>query len=97
MHGIEGLHHATAIASEPQTNINLYTGVLGVRLVKQTIDFDDPTTHLYQLYPAMQQIEDRRALDQRRRDGACCCSRLDKNSNHARRNFARFLLSYSIS
>src|SRR5215469_1392791 len=48
MHGIEGLHHVTAIAGEPQTNINFYTGVLGLRLVKRTVNFDDPTTyHLY--------------------------------------------------
>lgn len=38
----------TAIAGEPQTNINFYTGVLGLRLVKLTVNFDDPTTyHLY--------------------------------------------------
>src|SRR5438105_13298868 len=46
--GIEGLHHVTAIAGEPQPNINFYTGVLGLRLVKLTVNFDDPTTyHLY--------------------------------------------------
>ena len=46
--GIEGLHHVTAIAGEPQSNINFYTGVLGLRLVKLTVNFDDPTTyHLY--------------------------------------------------
>jgi glyoxalase family protein len=39
---IEGLHHVTAIAGEPQTNINFYTGVLGLRLVKLTVNFDDP-------------------------------------------------------
>ncbi len=45
---IEGLHHVTAIAGEPQANINFYTGVLGLRLVKVTVNFDDPTTyHLY--------------------------------------------------
>ena len=48
MAGIEGLHHVTAIAGEPQTNINFYTGVFGLRLVKLTVNFDDPTTyHLY--------------------------------------------------
>ena len=48
MAGIEGLHHVTAIAGEPQTNVNFYTGVLGLRLVKLTVNFDDPTTyHLY--------------------------------------------------
>lgn len=48
MPDIEGLHHVTAIAGEPQTNLNFYTGVLGLRLVKVTVNFDDPTTyHLY--------------------------------------------------
>ncbi len=46
--GLEGLHHVTAIAGEPQQNIDFYTGVLGLRLVKLTVNFDDPTTyHLY--------------------------------------------------
>lgn len=48
MPGIEGLHHVTAIAGEPQVNIDFYAGVLGLRLVKLTVNFDDPTTyHLY--------------------------------------------------
>jgi glyoxalase family protein len=48
MPSIEGLHHVTAIAGEPQTNLDFYTGVLGLRLVKLTVNFDDPTTyHLY--------------------------------------------------
>ena len=48
MAGIEGLHHVTAIAGEPQVNIDFYAGVLGLRLVKLTVNFDDPTTyHLY--------------------------------------------------
>jgi glyoxalase family protein len=48
MPNLEGLHHVTAIAGEPQTNIDFYTGVLGLRLVKLTVNFDDPTTyHLY--------------------------------------------------
>ena len=48
MADIKGLHHVTAIAGEPQTNINFYTGVLGLRLVKLAVNFDDPTTyHLY--------------------------------------------------
>jgi glyoxalase family protein len=45
---IEGLHHVTAIAGEPQPNIDFYTGVLGLRLVKLTVNFDDPATyHIY--------------------------------------------------
>jgi glyoxalase family protein len=45
---ILGIHHVTAIAGDPQANIDFYTGVLGLRLVKLTVNFDDPTTyHLY--------------------------------------------------
>lgn len=45
---ILGIHHITAIAGDPQTNLDFYTGVLGLRLVKLTVNFDDPTTyHLY--------------------------------------------------
>jgi catechol 2,3-dioxygenase-like lactoylglutathione lyase family enzyme len=45
---VEGLHHVTAIASDPQSNIDFYAGVLGLRLVKRTVNFDDPRTwHLY--------------------------------------------------
>jgi len=43
-----GLHHVTAIAGEPQAIVDFYAGVLGLRLVKRTVNFDDPTTyHLY--------------------------------------------------
>jgi len=45
---ILGIHHVTAIASDPQKNIDFYTQILGLRLVKLTVNFDDPTTyHLY--------------------------------------------------
>lgn len=45
---ISGIHHITAIAEDPQKNINFYTGVLGLRLVKVTVNFDDPGSyHLY--------------------------------------------------
>lgn len=43
-----GIHHVTAIASDPQRNLNFYAGTLGMRLVKRTVNFDDPTTyHFY--------------------------------------------------
>ncbi|WP_184080139.1 VOC family protein [Nocardiopsis mwathae] len=43
-----GLHHVTAIASDPQANADFYLHALGMRLVKQTVNFDDPGTyHLY--------------------------------------------------
>ena len=45
---IAGLHHVTAIASDPQRNLDFYVGLLGLRLVKRTVNFDDPGTyHLY--------------------------------------------------
>ncbi|NEU10137.1 ring-cleaving dioxygenase [Flavihumibacter sp. R14] len=45
---ILGLHHITAIAGEAKRNHNFYTGVLGLRLVKKTVNFDDPNTyHFY--------------------------------------------------
>jgi glyoxalase family protein len=45
---IVGLHHVTAIASDPQRNLDFYTEVLGLRFVKRTINFDDPGTyHFY--------------------------------------------------
>ena len=48
MSEIQGIHHVTAIASDPQRNVDFYAGVLGLRLVKRTVNFDDPQTyHLY--------------------------------------------------
>ena len=45
---IEGIHHVTALARDPQVNVDFYTGVLGLRLVKKTVNFDDPGTyHFY--------------------------------------------------
>jgi glyoxalase family protein len=45
---IAGLHHVTAMAGDPQANVDFYTGALGLRLVKKTVNFDDPGTyHLY--------------------------------------------------
>ena len=48
MQTIKGLHHVTAIAGDPQQNVDFYTGILGLRLVKRTVNYDDPSTyHLY--------------------------------------------------
>ncbi len=45
---IVGLHHVTAIASDPQQNLDFYTDVVGLRFVKRTVNFDDPGTyHFY--------------------------------------------------
>ncbi len=47
-HKIKGLHHITAIAGNAKRNFNFYTNVLGLRLVKKTVNFDDPGTyHFY--------------------------------------------------
>jgi glyoxalase family protein len=45
---ILGLHHITLICSNAQRTVDFYTGVLGLRLVKKTVNFDDPGSyHLY--------------------------------------------------
>jgi glyoxalase family protein len=45
---LHGIHHITAIATDPQRNLDFYTQVLGLRLVKRTVNFDDPGSyHLY--------------------------------------------------
>lgn len=45
---VNGLHHVTALASSPQKNVDFYVGILGLRLVKKTINFDAPDVyHLY--------------------------------------------------
>ncbi|WP_296700088.1 ring-cleaving dioxygenase [Algoriphagus sp.] len=45
---ISGIHHITAIAGNPQANVDFYSGVLGLRLVKKTINFDAPDVyHFY--------------------------------------------------
>jgi glyoxalase family protein len=46
--GIFGIHHVTAITSDPQKNIDFYTNGLGLRFIKLTVNQDDPTSyHLY--------------------------------------------------
>jgi glyoxalase family protein len=48
INSIPGIHHITAIAGDPQQNIDFYTGILGLRLAKVTVNFDDPEAyHLY--------------------------------------------------
>jgi glyoxalase family protein len=45
---LTGIHHVTAICGAPQPNVDFYSGVLGLRLVKKTVNFDDPGSyHLY--------------------------------------------------
>ncbi len=46
--GVHGLHHVTAIASEPQENLDFYVGTLGLRLVKRSVNQDVPGSyHLF--------------------------------------------------
>ena len=48
MQPILGIHHITAIASSPQANVGFYHSVLGQRLIKRTVNFDEPGSyHLY--------------------------------------------------
>lgn len=48
MEKMKGIHHITAIVGDPQENMDFYAGILGLRFVKKTINFDDPGTyHFY--------------------------------------------------
>ncbi|WP_068618183.1 ring-cleaving dioxygenase [Paenibacillus tuaregi] len=48
MKNTAGIHHITAIVGDPQENVDFYAGILGLRMVKQTVNFDDPGTyHFY--------------------------------------------------
>ena len=48
MTGSAGIHHVTAICSNPRRNVAFYTDALGLRMVKKTVNFDDPSSwHLY--------------------------------------------------
>jgi len=48
MRGVNGLHHITCIAGPAQENLDFYAGVLGMRLVKRSVNQDDPETyHLF--------------------------------------------------
>jgi glyoxalase family protein len=45
---LEGIHHITAITADAPGNVEFYTGVLGLRMVKKTVNQDDPTVyHLF--------------------------------------------------
>src|SRR6476660_8343275 len=46
--GLEGLHHITAITADAPANVDFYTRLLGLRMVKKTVNFDAPDVyHLY--------------------------------------------------
>lgn len=48
MASTNGIHHITAVSGDPQRNLDFYAGLLGLRLVKKTVNFDDPSVyHLY--------------------------------------------------
>jgi glyoxalase family protein len=45
---VTGIHHVTALADDAQKNVDFYAGILGLRMVKKTINFDAPDVyHLY--------------------------------------------------
>ena len=59
--GVFGIHHVTAITSDPQRNIDFYTNNLGLRFVKLTVNQDYPTSyHLY--YGDGQDVQERFSL-----------------------------------
>src|SRR5882672_12824859 len=45
---LEGIHHVTAITGDAPANVDFYTRILGLRMIKKTVNFDDPSVyHLY--------------------------------------------------
>jgi glyoxalase family protein len=50
---LNGVHHVTAITGDAPANVNFYAGTLGLRLVKKTVNQDDPT--VYHLFYADEQ------------------------------------------
>src|SRR3954452_23110174 len=50
---LEGVHHVTAITADAPRNVEFYAGLLGLRLVKKTVNQDDPT--VYHLFYADEQ------------------------------------------
>ena len=52
---LEGLHHITAITENAQRNVDFYAGVMGLRMVKKTVNQDNPT--VYQLFFADEEGE----------------------------------------
>jgi glyoxalase family protein len=45
---LEGIHHVTSITADAQANVDFYAGTLGLRMVKKTVNQDDPTVyHLF--------------------------------------------------
>src|SRR6059058_2619066 len=50
---LNGVHHVTAITGDAPENVNFYAGTLGLRLVKKTVNQDDPT--VYHLFYADEQ------------------------------------------
>ena len=76
---LEGIHHVTAITGDAPANVEFYAGMLGLRLVKKTVNQDDPT--VYHLFYAdergqrgrrhhLLRVPGRAAGPRRRRDGA---------------------------
>ena len=48
VNGVLGLHHVTSISSDPQKTLDFYTKILGLHLIKLTVNYDDPSTyHVY--------------------------------------------------
>lgn len=55
MEAIKRIHHISAIVGDPKENVAFYEGILQLRLIKQTVNFDDPNT--YHLYFGNEQAE----------------------------------------
>src|SRR5512145_462349 len=73
---VGGLHHVTAIAGPAQENLDFYAGVLGMRLVKKSVNQDDPGTYHLFYADAVAHGATQRWSRFERRGVACRTSRL---------------------
>src|SRR5688572_31622265 len=86
---LEGIHHVTAITADAPGNVDFYTRVLGLRLVKKTVNQDDPTVyHLFYADEKGSAGSDLTFLDRK-------STRL--NSSHSQISYAVFCLKQNIS
>ena len=72
---LEGIHHVTCITGDAPGNVAFYTGVLGLRLVKKTVNQDDPTVyHLFYADERAARARTSRSSSTRARAGAAPAS-----------------------
>ncbi len=58
---VHGIHHVTAVAGDAQQNLDFYVGILGIRMVKKTVNQD--ALHIYAAEKGMRRLSDGNSID----------------------------------